>query len=99
MLLACPHAGCKPLLRSVTCFHSPIGPAQISGGALNEWRMMAEDFAPAETEMFGPQKPAETVSLPRQRVRTAEFAGSIDAMAESPSTNSAKRILASLVQA
>src|ERR1041385_8452332 len=32
ILLASPHAGLSPALLDVICFHSPIGPAQTSGG-------------------------------------------------------------------
>ena len=70
MLLALPQPGFRSLLRSVICFQRPMAPAQISGGSLKESRMTAEDVPSAETEIFGPQSPAETLSTPRQNLET-----------------------------
>src|SRR5580698_3125726 len=75
-----------------------MGPAQTSGGAVNESRITAEDVPSGVTERFGSHGPAVMFSLPRQRVATLEFAGSSRLTAESASTNSVKRILPSLVQ-
>src|SRR5215468_6119145 len=98
MFFGSPQDGLTPALRCVTCFQSPTGPAQISGGALNELRATAEDFASRETERLGPQRPAESASLLRQSWRTCALAGSSEATAESPPRYSAKRILPSAVQ-
>src|SRR5882724_6602064 len=75
-----------------------MGPAQISGGSLNELRMRAELFPSREREMFVPQGPAETCSWPRQRESMRPLARSTVAMAASPSTDSPRTIFASGVQ-
>src|SRR5579864_2734582 len=36
-----PHAGFTSALTVVNCFHLPMGPTQISGGLLADWRMTA----------------------------------------------------------
>src|SRR5712692_9531070 len=92
MLLASPHAGFTLALRCVICFHSPIGPAQTSGAAANEFRITADVFPSCATERFVPQSPAETPSPPRQIVSTWPFTGSSVAIAESPSIHSPKSI-------
>ena len=58
MLLASPQAGLMDLLRCVTCVQLAVGPAQTSGGALNELRMTAEFFASWESEKLMPHSPA-----------------------------------------
>src|ERR1700682_6602904 len=98
-LLASPQAGFTAALRWVTCRQYPMGPAQISGGSLNELRMRAEIFPSRAREMLVPQGPAETCSCPRQRESTRPLAGSTVATAASPSIDSPKTIFASGVQA
>src|ERR1700704_2514062 len=98
MLWASPQAGFTALLRCVTCLQYPIGPAQISGGSLRELRMTTETFPSRAKEIFGPQRPAETSSWPRQTGSMCPV-GSTVATPESPSMNSAKAIFASGVQA
>src|SRR6266850_4504776 len=99
MLLASPQVGFTVVLRWVTCRQYPIGPAQISGGSLNELRMRAEVFPSRARETLVPQGPAETCSWPRHRESMRPLAGSTVATAASPSTDSPKTIFPSGVQA
>src|SRR5258707_1216161 len=55
MLLASPHAGLRAAFRKVICFHSPIGPAQISGGFARDWRITAAVLPSAARDTAVPQ--------------------------------------------
>src|SRR5229473_785120 len=93
MLLASPHAGFIPAFRFVICFHSPIAPAQSSGGALNEWRTTAAVFPSAATESTKLNiSPEEMDSPDLQRFSTRPVGGSTVAILLSPPAYCAKRM-------
>src|SRR5882724_3503083 len=98
ILLASPQADLTPTLRCVSCFQSPSGPDQSSGGELRLVRTMAEVLPSLATESVGPQPPALIRSGPRQSCSALRVPGSRRAMAESPPAYSAKRIFPCLVQ-
>src|ERR1700727_2738911 len=65
---------------------------------LKELRITAEAAPSAETERFGPHKPAVMLSAPRHKFETAGFSGSTRETEESASRISANKILLSEVQ-
>src|SRR5690349_21202963 len=69
----------------VTCFQSPIDPAQISGGRSKESRMAADFFRSGVTESASAESSV-------QRVLVSPDAGSSDATATLPSTFSINRM-------
>src|SRR5580704_3987159 len=69
-LLSSPQLGRKPSLMRVTCFHSPIVPAHISGGWTEECRITAEVWRSAASERVG--SPSATVEMTSGPVHSRE---------------------------
>src|SRR5438105_5045952 len=90
--LASPHAGLALAFIEVICFHWPMGPAQISGAAENDWRTVAAVRPSAASEM-GVPRPAEMDSKLLHSVRASPPLRETVAMPVFPSTCSVKRIL------
>src|SRR5579884_3024226 len=85
-LRASPHRRRDLSLRCVTCFQSPTGPAQTSGGRSKEWWVRAQVLPSRLKETAGTSPCAEIVSLPVQSIRTSPEVGSSEANPLPPST-------------
>src|SRR5438270_6743542 len=88
MLLASPHAGFRFAFTEVICFQLPIGPAQISGGWLNDWRMTAVVLSSDAIEPCEPELLAVITSPLFQSVSTAPELMFTEAMPQPPSIHS-----------
>src|SRR5256885_1442820 len=108
MLLASPHMGWRSLLRLVTCFHLPTGPAQTSGGSENDCPMTAERrpwagtvFAASEALATSTSPPIVMACGPFHSVVTAALLPAdlrlTVARPSRPSICSAKRISSGLI--
>src|SRR5580692_3289609 len=93
-LFSGPQAGRVPSFTPVTCFHSPIGPAQISGGCVDELRITAEDWRSAVRETVGPPSASvEMTSGPVHATESLPLGKSTLETPSRPSTFSVNRIL------
>src|SRR5258708_12387122 len=92
MLLASPQAGSSPALRVVIRFQSPIAPAQISGGVLNELRPTAATLPSHERITFVPHAPAVTRPASRHNLSLRPFPQSPTTLPPSPSLYPPNRI-------
>src|ERR1700733_5991084 len=92
-LFSLPQAGCTLSLIRVTCFQSPIVPAHISGGWAAEFRISAEAWRLAASEMVGPLSASLPItSDPVHCEEIFPLARSMVATPACPSTFSVKRI-------
>src|SRR5580693_5555658 len=93
-LFSGPQAGRIPSFARVICFHSPIGPAQISDGFVDEFRITAEDWRSAVRETVGPPSASvEMTSGPVHATVTFPLGRSTLEIPSRPSTFSVNRIL------
>src|SRR5436309_13940405 len=90
MLLASPHAGFRFAFTEEICFQLPSGPAQTSGGWLNDCRMTAVVLSSDAIEPCEPELLAVIASPLFQSVSTAPVLIFTDAIPQPPSIDSPK---------